>query len=190
MSKAPRTRKGKAIAVAASEQTYATPPRLVRAVELDSFDGRPFDLDVATDARNAKAPAYYDVKGNGMRSLWAAPQCWCNPPYENQGDWMARAVWHAREYGISTALLVLASTSANYWRPCAFEAGTVDFYEGRIAFLDPSTGEPRAGFDRASALVLVGPRFRPGVVRVRDAVTGHLLMQLPHTVDMFSGRTE
>jgi hypothetical protein len=87
---------------------------------------------------------------------------------------MARAVWHAREYGISVALLVLASTSALYWRPCAWDAGTIDFYEGRIAFLDEH-GKQQPGFDRASALVLVGPAFRPGVVRVRDASTGRLI---------------
>lgn len=132
----------------ASEQAYETPWHIVRAVELDSFGGRPFDLDVAASAANAKAPAYYDAVGNGLRSLWAAPQVWCNPTYANQGDWLARAVWHAREYGVSTASLVLASTSAN-------------------------------NFDRASALVLVGPQFTPGVVRVRDAVTGHLITRLP-----------
>lgn len=157
-----------------SKQDWATPWRLVRAVEDDSFGGRPFDLDVAAYESNAKAPAYYDLAGNGMSSLWATPQCWCNPPYEDQGDWMARAVWHATEYGINTALLVLASTSANYWRPCAWEAGTVDFYEGRIAFLD-GAGREQPGFDRASALVLVGPRFAPGVIRVRDAKTGRLI---------------
>jgi hypothetical protein len=111
-----------------TKQDWATPPHIVEAVAVDSFNGRPFDLDVAAYASNAKAPAYYDLAGNGMASLWAAPQVWCNPPSENQGEWLARAVWHAREYGISVALLVLASTSALYWRPCAWEAGTVDFY--------------------------------------------------------------
>ena len=176
-----KARKGKQVKAGPSLQTYATPWSHVRAIELDSFGGRPFDLDVAADASNAKAPAWYDAHGNGLRSLWAAPQVFCNPTYENQGDWLARAVWHAREYGVSTASLVLASTSANYWRPCAFEAGVVDFYEGRIAFLG-GDGEPVRGFDRASALVLVGPAFRPGVVRIRDALTGHLVTRLPHGV--------
>ena len=157
-----------------TKQDWATPPHIVEAVAVDSFNGRPFDLDVAAYASNAKAPAYYDLAGNGMTSLWAAPQVWCNPPYENQGEWLARAVWHAREYGISVALLVLASTSALYWRPCVWDVATVDFYEGRIAFLD-GDGVEQPGFDRASALVLVGPAFRAGVVRVRDASTGRLI---------------
>ncbi len=157
-----------------TKQDWATPQHLVDAVAEDSFGGRAFDLDVAACAHNAKAPAYYDLEGNGRSSLWAAPQCWCNPPYEDQGEWLARAVWHAREHGISTASLVLASTSALYWRPCAWEAGVVDFYEGRISFLDEH-GVLRGGFDRASALVLVGPKFQPGVVRVRDAETGRLI---------------
>jgi phage N-6-adenine-methyltransferase len=173
-------RKGKTIAAGDSQQCYETPWSHVRAVERDSFDGRPFDLDVAASADNAKADAYYDERANGLRRQWAAPQVWCNPPYEVQGIWLARAVYFAKEYGVCTASLVLASTSALYWRECCHEVGTVDYYEGRIAFIDPATKQPRAGFDRASALVLVGPRFMPGVVRYRDATTGMLISQLPH----------
>ena len=155
-------------------QCYATPQHLVDAVALDSFGGQPFALDVAADANNRKAPRHYDIHDNGLSSPWV-DRTWCNPPYENQGEWLARGVYWAREHGVRSAFLVLASTSANYWRPCCFDAGTVDFYEGRIAFLDPATGKPRPGFDRASALVLIGPGFKPRRVRYRSAVTGRLL---------------
>ncbi len=176
-----KLRKGKVIAAGESEQEYETPWHIVRAVELDSFGGRPFDLDVAADVNNAKAKAYLDRKANGMKSMWAE-QNWSNPTYENQGDWLKRAVYFAREHGFATASLVLASTSATYWPQVAWNAGTTDLYVGRIAFLDPETKKAVKGFDRASALVLVGPQFLPGVVRIRDALTGKLISQLAHGV--------
>lgn len=155
------------------EQCYETPWTHVRAVEADSFGGLSFALDVAANEHNRKALRHYSVHDNGLSSPWV-DRVWCNPPYENQGEWLARGVYWAR-LGVRSAFLVLASTSANYWRPCCFEAGTVDFYEGRIAFTDPTTGKPRKGFDRASALVLLGPGFTPRTVRYRDARTGRLI---------------
>lgn len=166
-------RRGVDIADSAHEQCYETPWTHVRAVEADSFGGLPFALDVAASASNRKADRHYSVADNGLRRTWV-DRTWCNPPYENQGEWLAMGVYWARQ-GIRSAFLVLASTSANYWRPCCFDAGTVDFYEGRIAFTDPATGKPRKGFDRASALVLLGPGFTPRTVRYRDARTGRLI---------------
>ena len=166
-------RDGIEIADSAHEQAYETPWTHVRAVIRDSFGGVPFVLDAAASAANRKAPAHYDIASNGLSSPWL-DGTWCNPPYEDQGTWLARAVYWAR-LGVHSASLVLASTSAKYWRPCCHEAGTIDYYEGRIAFTDPATGKPRPGFDRASALVLLGPRFARGVVRYRDARSGELV---------------
>ena len=170
-------RRGVDIADSAHEQCNETPWTHVRAVEADSFGGLPFALDVAASEHNRKAPRHYSVTDNGLSSPWV-DRVWCNPPYENQGEWLAMGVYWARQ-GIRSAFLVLASTSANYWRPCCFEAGTVDFYEGRIAFPDPATGLPRRGFDRASALVLLGPGFPPRTVRYRSAATGRLICDSP-----------
>ena len=166
-------RNGIEIADGASQQAYETPWTHVHAVSRDSFAGVPFALDAAASLANRKAPRHYDILANGLSSEWV-DGTWCNPPYEAQGAWLARAVYWAR-LGVHSACLVLASTSAKYWRPCCHEAGTIDYYEGRIAFTDPATGLPRPGFDRASALVLLGPRFAAGVVRYRDARSGELI---------------
>lgn len=154
-------------------QNYATPPHHVAAVAFDSFGGRTPELDACAEPWSAKASSFYALPQNGLEEPWR-DWTWCNPPYENQGAWLARAAWWG-ERGIHSACLVLASTSALYWRPTCFERGTVDFYEGRIAFIHPETRMPKGGFDRASALVLFGPRFAAGVVRVRSAKTGALL---------------
>jgi phage N-6-adenine-methyltransferase len=170
----PHQRNAKRVHAGERDQAYETPWPIVQAIERES--GVPFDLDVAALPHNAKAPAYLPPPF-GLRLPWFG-RCWCNPPYEDQEAWIARAHWWAGQTGATTALLVLASTSALYWRRLVWERAAVDFYEGRVAFIDPSTGKPRPGFSLASALVWVGPEVVPGVVRVRDSVTGRLISRV------------
>jgi phage N-6-adenine-methyltransferase len=161
-------------------QNYGTPPWLVDAIARSDFGGKPPSLDVCAEKWSAKAPRFWSKKEDGLRQSWSTPAggwVWCNPPYANQVAWLEAAAGAAMR-GHNVACLVLASTSAAYWRPLVWQRGTCDLFEGRIAFLDPHTKRERPGFDRASALVLFGPRFRPGVVRVRSALTGDLI----HTV--------
>lgn len=84
----------------------------------------------------------------------------------------------AREYGYTTACLVLASTSASYWRHLVFQQATCDFFEGRISHIDPATRAPATNNRDAQALVFYGPRFAAGVVRVRHAKSGELLAEV------------
>lgn len=165
-------------------QTWATPWHIVRAIEAVDFGGVPFDLDACAQPHTAKATRFYSLEAghNGKRDPWR-DHTWCNPPYEEQDEWIAKGVYEAEERGVNSAHLVLASTSSKYWRRMTFERGTVDFYEGRIAFLD-ETGTPVKGASFSSALVLLGPKFRAGVVRVRDAVTG-ALVGAPMHMDLF-----
>jgi len=169
-------------------QNYATPWFLVDAVAADSFDGHQPRLDACAEPWSAKAPDFYALPENGLVERWL-DWTWCNPPYEDQGTWLARAAWWG-EQGVHSACLVLASTSANYWRPICFEKGVVDFYEGRIAFVHPGTRKPKGGFDRASALVLFGPRFTPGKIRSRSARTGRLIEPTAGKPDLFATKDE
>ena len=149
-------------------QTWATPPYIVDAI------GLPFDLDCCAQPHTAKVQRHYAIERgeDGMRLPWL-DATWCNPPYAEQDRWLARAAYFGT-LGVRVACLVLASTSSLYWRPLTFECGTVDFYEGRIAFLDDD-GVPNVGASFSSALVLYGPGFAPNVVRIRSAATGHLI---------------
>lgn len=176
----PRPAKRQRAHAGSGSQDWETPWTLVRAVERDTFGGERFALDVASNGKNAKADAFYTLpSGNGLRDVWV-DQTWCNPPYEEQEQWLARAHWMARCRGVHSACLVLASTSALYWRQFVWERAACDLYEGRIAFIDPTTDLPVNSNSYASALVLVGPSFPPGRIRVRSADTGALISQLPH----------
>lgn len=168
-----------------STQTWATPWPIVRAIERDSFGGVPFALDCCAQPHTAKAERFYALENgdDGMVQAWVNAT-WQNPPYAEQDRWLARAAYFG-SLGVHVACLVLASTSSLYWRPLTIERGTVDFYEGRIAFLN-ADGVPVKGASFSSALVLYGPRFRPGVIRYRSAETGELISRQSAQVELFS----
>lgn len=158
-----------------SLQNYATPDYLVRALEREL--GRPFDLDVCAEPWSAKAKRFYSKKDDGLTQPWARLN-WCNPPYARQDLWLAKAARAAAERGLTTFSLVLASTSAVYWLPLVWGSAEVEFFHGRISFIHPRSRLPQAGFDRASALVIHGPRVRAGALRVRSAKTWEVIREI------------
>lgn len=167
-----------------SEQRYGTPPHLVRAIELEMR--RRFDLDAGAEAWSAKAERFYTIDDDGLAQPWA-PFTFYNPPYSDQQTWLGKAVREAALRGVLSVGLVQAAVSNRYFRPATYEVGTIDFYEGRIAYLAPpegvrrkngsfiAGGEPVDGADFASCLVWIGPGARRHTVRWRDAKTGLLI---------------
>jgi hypothetical protein len=158
-----------------AKQRWATPWHIVRAVERDTLK-RKFALDVCAEPWSAKATRFFCLPIDGMLQDWL--DCsWCNPPYRNQVDWLVLAKsWGER--GKRVACLVNAATSAEYWRPLVFNGGVCDFYEGRISHIHPITRKPRDENRIAQALVLFGPGFTPGRVRIRSAKTGQLIEEV------------
>jgi phage N-6-adenine-methyltransferase len=153
-------------------QAYGTPWRYVRALEEER--GARFDLDVCAEAWSAKAARFIALPEDGLVADWA-PWTFCNPPYSDQKRWLARAAWWAEERSYSTACLVRASVDARYWFRLVTTRATCDLFVGRIPFVDPTTRKEKRGGTFASAVVLFGPGFAPGVLRWRDADTGRLI---------------
>ena len=171
-----------------SFQAYVTPWGHVRAIEVDSMHC-PFALDAAADKYNAKAKAFITKRQDGRRVNWIDPTFY-NCEYAEQEEWLEKAVFEARRRGIRSAGLLKAAISERYWRPNTYEQGRVDLYDGRIAFLAPrgglrlktkrgvrviAEGKPVKGSDFPSALVLLGPGFKPRTGFYRDGATGLLI---------------
>lgn len=177
-----------------SFQAYVTPWHIFRAIQDECFDGAECGLDACADEHNTKAKRFWSMKENGLAQPWF-DWTFYNPPYAEQARWLEKAAREA-ERGVRSAGLLKLAASESYWRPIAYELAEQQHYEGRIPFLAPKggiwlitkkgrryipEGHPIKGSDFASALVLMGPGFKPRTLRYRWAKTGRLVVP-EHTI--------
>ncbi len=94
-------------------QTLETPWWFVERLEGEL--GQRFDLDVACESGTAKAGLFYTKEHDGLdrKNPWFG-YVWLNPPYNNIGPWMARALEEARK-GTATTFLLLPSRTGTPW---------------------------------------------------------------------------
>ena len=115
----------------------------------------PFTLDAAAAPHNAKVEKFFTRADNGLEQSWAGEKVWCNPPYSNLSDWLAKA-W--REYPTSRGIVMLLPAnrveqawSQTHVEPFRDRAGsplTVEFLPGRLRFIKAGQTE-------------IGPNERP-----------------------------
>lgn len=136
----------------ASSDTWATPRWVVEWVAKTlGVDG--FDFDPCCHPSTAKAPDFISPdRGDGLVDPWRGRRVWVNPPYSNQGDWLRRCAYEARN-GRNVVALVMPSFDSAYWRPAVWDTATeIWMLEGRIAF--EVDGEPRPGGNVRSCVVV------------------------------------
>ncbi len=139
-----------------SVQTYATPAEFLIAVKrklgIDAFV-----WDLAADRTNACALKFWTPEDNSLLSPWAIADpgewCWLNPPYDDIGPWVQRAV----EQQARVAVLVPASVGANWWRDWVQDKARVLLLNGRITFVGETDPYPKD-----CVLLLYGPEQVPG----------------------------
>lgn len=131
----------------ATRDDWQTPLALVEAL------GR-FDLDpCANDNSPTRLAATGFVKAdNGLSREWFG-RVWCNPPYGNDARlWLAKCA----EHGDAIAL-VPPRVGAKWFHDVVLDtADAMLFHYGRIAFIDPDTGEPVKGNNADSVLIAWG----------------------------------
>jgi phage N-6-adenine-methyltransferase len=119
-----------------------TDPAFVKSLE-ERF-AQPFTLDVAAAAHNAKAPRYFTRAHDGLKMRWDGERVWCNPPYSNLYDWVAKA-WHEHPRTRGIVMLLPANRPEQKWwqelvEPYRDRQGsplTVEFLPGRMRFSRP-----------------------------------------------------
>lgn len=155
-----------------------------------------FGIDVAAARDSALCPVWLgpEQEDPSLRDAlsvdWAlvggGKPAWSNPPYSGAGSWVELAGWHAAHRDLLTVLLIFARTDTRWWwrgvlgrdpvtgarlqgTACASE---IRWTPGRIAYVDPATGQPRrhprtGQIQRAPApaVLLV---YRPGDVVDRE----------------------
>lgn len=134
-----------------------------------------FTVDVCAAAWNAKRPVYYTRADNGLLLPWSGV-CWCNPPFDTQGQWVRKA-WDACQDGATVVVLLPSSYvhDTDWFHTYAFRASEIRYIRGRPVFRDPQGGRTRL-----SAMVIVFTPDSLGPPRLSSIdPAGRPLSQLP-----------
>lgn len=141
-----------------SNDTWQTPAALFAA-----FNKRfKFGIDLAADSSNAKCEAFVTAESDalsyknwaGLMELFAVDWAWLNPPYSNPRPFVETAI-ETQKAGKGVVML-LNNDPSIYWYRLALEScsevwhftsnlekpRTKGYKNGRIGFVDPSTGNP------------------------------------------------
>ena len=95
-----------------------------------------FNLDVASDGKNAKTKKYYTEEEDGLKQKWEG-RVFCNPPYGREiKHWIEKAYNESKkDYNELIVLLIPARTDTKYWHDYIFnKASEIIFIKGRLKF--------------------------------------------------------
>lgn len=152
-------------------------PRYILDVVVAALGIERFHIDVAASIANAKASTYIDEEMNGLASSWN-PQnlktnyAWCNPPYQNIGAWVDKAMEEAFE-NVNTVMLLPSSTDTKWFHKLRRYDCGIGFVQGRIKFYDPRERKYGGSPAHANLFACVGAKsaFRIMAPEIADAVS-------------------
>lgn len=174
-------------------QNWGTPVDLFREIERRYAHGGRFDLDVCAESWSAKCPWWFsdsparpapeavtwedESEGTDLgdafdRSTWSLaafggpvmPKCFCNPPFDSIGDWMARARLEVERGHVSQVVfLVPARMGRAWWTEHIPHAALERPVRGRINFDSPPGAKATGGFEDCVVVGFEAPLpARPG----------------------------
>ena len=152
---------------------WRTPPDLAEAINV-AFELDPWALDLAATRESSLAPEYFgpdhedperrdtlglrltigDLYGSGA-GRFPGP-VWCNPPYSRQGidRWMQLCAKLGRPDRPVVALVFARTDCAWFHERALPDAEQILLIKGRVSFLHPSDGKPRAPAGAPSMAIL------------------------------------
>lgn len=143
---------------AADKDAWQTPLWLFDALDIEFG----FWLDAAASAKNALCAHWLTEADNALNAEWKSHGAiWCNPPYSNIRPWVDKAAEQCIQQRQPVVMLVPEDMSVG-WFSQALE--TVDevrvITDGRINFIEPSTGQEKKGNSKGSMLLIWRPFIR------------------------------
>lgn len=97
-----------------------------------------FTIDVCADKLNHKCKRYYDNTSDGLWQDWAGETVWCNPPYDNIKEWLAKAV----NSNCLTVMLIPSRTDTKWFHEYIYKKYEIRFLKGRLKFSNSSNSAP------------------------------------------------
>ena len=70
-------------------------------------------LDVSATATNSKCANYYTPDEDGLTKDWNKT-FWCNPPYSRVADFMKKAYYDSKTFGVEGICLIFAKLTQNF----------------------------------------------------------------------------
>jgi phage N-6-adenine-methyltransferase len=125
----------------------ATSPEVFEPLQ-DRFG---FTIDVAAAAHNTKCRRFFSADDDGLSQSWAGERVWCNPPYSNIAEWVAKA-WREWFDGAELIVMLLPAnrTEQVWWQdmvePYRDRHGSAlrtEFFRGRLRFIAHDADEVR-----------------------------------------------
>lgn len=124
--------------------------------------------DVCASKHNKKHERFFSEDNDALFHNWADfalsedpfGVLWCNPPYSRgkKEEFIDKAIREG-EKGVNTIMLLPGDTSAKWFSNCVKSAIAVAFIcNGRISFINNSTGLKSHGNNAGSILVLFGKK--------------------------------
>lgn len=132
---------------------WLTPREIIRALSEGNLSGEMFDLDPCAPVTRPweMAKAHYTEQDNGMIKPWAG-RVWCNPPYKEAAQWLARCAEHGNAIAMVFARTETRMFFDHVWR----SADAVLFLKGRVTFFNVDGSKPKWTGGGPSCLVAWG----------------------------------
>lgn len=152
-----------------NRDSWATPMPVYMALDAE-FD---FAADLCASDSNAKHPLYVTEQDDALSNWWeklggltgSGGYVWVNPPYSNIKPWVSVAS-ELQHNGIGSVMLVMADSSVGWYYDALQHCNEIrEVIKGRLAFINPETGQPVGGNNKGSVFLIFDPYGRSGAPR-------------------------
>ncbi|MEY0288093.1 phage N-6-adenine-methyltransferase [Providencia rettgeri] len=153
---------------------YQTPRWLFEATTVEFG----FWLDVAASKQNALCADFFTQQQDALKQDWFSKGAiWCNPPYSNIKPWVEKAAEQCLEQNQPIVMLVPEDKSTSWFSLALKSVDEIRVViDGRINFVDPSTGKEKRGNSKGSMFLIWRPFTEPK--RVTTYVSKKRLMEV------------
>jgi phage N-6-adenine-methyltransferase len=146
---------------------WRTPKPIVE--KLSEWFG-PFGFDAAADADNRidGVHGFYTIEDDGLSQPWPYDTVvWCNPPWNQCGKWVDKAIDEHINRGVQSVLL-LPSSTATVWFKHLFQYAYIMLLHGRVDFDLPPGVTNNHNPDRDVMVAVLSERFPHHLITVWD----------------------
>ena len=101
-----------------------------------------FDLDPCSTDDNHKCEMHYTKEQNGLNADWGGHRVFCNPPYSDIAQWVAKCYEEGRKENTLVCMLIPSRTDTRYFHDYILNRAEIRFVKGRLKFGESTNSAP------------------------------------------------